>query len=123
MVQSKAETVEAYMETVEPERREALERLRALCLDILHGWEEKMGWGMPGYGPAGADPVVSFNSQKRHIALYAGAAAMASVGERLNAKGVSCGKGCVRYSGPKAMDFEVIADMLRHIRAHKGAPC
>lgn len=120
MVQSAALTVDDYMVTVESERREALERLRALCLEHLLGWEEKMGWGMPGYGPPGSDPVISWNSQKRHIAFYGGRAAIDDAGDGLNAKGVSLGGGCVRYSRPAVMDFEVIARMLRHIRANKG---
>lgn len=123
MVQSAAPTVEAYMATVEPDRREALERLRALCLELLPGWEEKMGWGMPGYGPPGADPVISWNSQKRHIAFYGGRAAIEAAGEALKRPGVSLGGGCVRYSRPAVMDFEVIGAMLRHIRANKGDPC
>jgi uncharacterized protein YdhG (YjbR/CyaY superfamily) len=120
MVQSTAATVDEYMQTVEPDRREALDRLRGLCREILVGWDEKMGWGMPGYGPPGSDPVVSWNSQKRHIALYAGRAAIESAGDGLNVKGVSLGGGCIRYSRPAVMDFDVIADMLRHIRANKG---
>ena len=120
MVQSAAATVDDYMQTVEPERREALERLRALCLENLPGWEEKMEWGMPGYGPQGADPVLSWNSQKRHIAFYGGRAAIEAASDGLKVKGVSLGRGCVRYSRPGVMDFDVIAEMLRHIRANKG---
>lgn len=80
-----------------------------------------MAWGMPGYGPPGADPAVSFNAQKRHIALYAGQTAIAAVGDRL--AGIDCGKGCVRYFSPAKMDFDVIADMLEDIRARGGKGC
>lgn len=121
MVQSRAASVDDWMAEVEPDRREAIGRLRALCRESLTGWTEGMAYGMPGYGPEGADPMVSFNSQKRHIALYVGAAVIERFKVRLGK--TDCGKGCIRYSGPKAMDFEVIADMLSHIRAHGRGAC
>ncbi|MFZ8507359.1 hypothetical protein ACO1M3_14250, partial [Staphylococcus aureus] len=69
MVQSTAATVDEYMSTLEPERVEAMTRLRDACRTHLTGWSERMAWGMPGFGPEGSDPVVSINSQKRHIAF------------------------------------------------------
>lgn len=121
MVQSRAPTVDAYFETLDPARRAALSRLRAACLDRLAGWEERMQWGMPGYGPPGSDAVVSFNSQKRHIAFYAGPAAVERFRDRL--AGLDCGKGCVRYTRPEQMDFDVIAAMLEDIRGRGGPMC
>ena len=76
MVQSAASTVSAWLDERSPEARSIFERLRTLCRNELDGWEERMEWGMPGYGPAGSANVVSFNEQKRHIAFYAGSAAI-----------------------------------------------
>lgn len=121
MVQSKAQTVDEWMSALEPARAPAFARLRQLCRERLPGWEERMQWGMPGYGPSGADPVVSFNSQKQHIALYAGPTAVERFADRLG--GIDCGKGCVRYRRPEQMDFAVIADMLDDIRARGGPMC
>lgn len=121
MVQSKAATVDAYLGEVDATRQEAARRLRDLCRDLLPGWEEMMRWGMPGYGPPGADPAVSFNIQKRHIAVYAGQTALDRFRDRLG--GADLGKGCVRYARPDAMDFDVIADMLRDIHARGGPMC
>ncbi|WP_269716409.1 iron chaperone [Caulobacter sp. NIBR2454] len=115
MVQSKAPTVDAYMETVEPDRLAALQRLRALCRSVLDGYEEKMAWGMPGYSLNGQDPAVAFNSQKRHIAFYAGQTAVERFKDQLG--GIDCGKGCVRYSRPDRIDFAVVEAMLRDIKA------
>ena len=115
MVQSKAATVDAYMQTVEPDRLVAFQRLRDLCRDVLDGYEEKMAWGMPGYARPGADPSVAFNSQKRHIAFYAGSVAVERFADRLI--GIDCGKGCVRYSRPEKIDFQVVEDILRDIKA------
>jgi uncharacterized protein YdhG (YjbR/CyaY superfamily) len=121
MVQSKAATVDEYLGTVDAPRRETAERLRELCRDLLPGWQEGMKWGMPGYGPAGADPAVCFNMQKNHIALYAGEIAVERFADRLG--GIDCGKGCVRYRRPAQIDFAVVADMLRDIHARGQAMC
>jgi uncharacterized protein YdhG (YjbR/CyaY superfamily) len=118
MVQSKARSVDEWMSALDPSRSAALERLRGLCRERLTGWQERMQWGMPGYGPEGADAVVSFNSQKQHIALYAGSTAVDRFIDRL--KDVDHGKGCIRYRRPEQMDFDVIADILEDIRARGG---
>ena len=117
MVQSKVETVDEWMATVSPDRIHSLQQLRRLCLERLPGWDERMQWGMPGYGPAGADAMVSFNSQKQYIALYAGAAAIARFADSL--AGVDCGKGCIRYRKPGQMNFAVIQNILDDIYTRK----
>ena len=121
MVQSKALNVDDYLEEVAPERLEAIRRLRGLCLEHLTDWTERMAWGMPGYGPAGADPVVSFNSQKQYISLYAGQTAIQTFAKQL--AGINCGKGCIRYSSPAKIDFEVVEAMLKEIRARNQPMC
>lgn len=120
-MQSEAPTVDAYFETVDPTRLEGMKRLRAACLEFLTGWEERMQWGMPGYGPPDSDAVVSFNSQKNHIAFYAGPTAVERFRDRL--AGLNCGKGCVRYKHADEMDFDVIAAMLKSIRMRGGPMC
>ena len=71
MVQSTAETVEEFMTGVSAERAQVLHRLRSLCREHFPNGQERMQWGMPGYGPEGADAVVSFNSQKGAVSLTA----------------------------------------------------
>lgn len=121
MVQSTAKTVDEWMAQLPPERRPALQQLRTLCREHLPGWEERMQWGMPGYGPAGADNAVSFNNQKQHLAFYAGSTAVDRFADRL--PGIDCGKGCVRYRRAEQIDFQLIADMLDDIRARGGPMC
>lgn len=60
MVQSTAASVDEFMEGVGAERIDAVRQLRALCREHLSGWQERMQWRMPGYGPARSDAVVSF---------------------------------------------------------------
>jgi uncharacterized protein YdhG (YjbR/CyaY superfamily) len=117
MVQSHAATVDEWMRERAPERAPTLDHIRRLCRIELTGWEERMQWGMPGYGPAGSDNAVAFNEQKRHISFYPGVAAIERFGERLN--DADCGKGCIRYSRPDRIDFDLIADMLRDIASRR----
>ncbi len=72
-----------------------------------------MQWGMPGYGPAGSDAVVSFNNQKEYISVYPGKAALEE--HRGKLKGASFGGGCVRFPKPDQIDFEAVSTMLRHV--------
>ena len=113
MVQSKAQTVDAWMAAVEPDRAGVLAEVRRLCRERLAGWEERMQWGMPGYGPAGADAVVSFNSQKQYVALYLGPTAIDRFADRL--AGVDRGKGCLRLL---VIALPIVAD--RRIAAGLG---
>ena len=124
MVQSSAPTVDAYMLEVSPERLPYIQAIREACLKALPGWEEKMSYGMPAYGPADAPEIsVAFNSQKQHVAFYAGQKAIEKFASELDVPGISCGKGCVRYMNPKKMDFVVIEAMLRDIHARHEALC
>jgi len=120
MVQSKAATVDDFMQEVAPERRPALDRLRAMCVACFGADSESMSYGMPVYGDPKA-PLVAFNSQKRHIAVYPGKVALDAFAERL--AGVDRGGGCVRWSKPEKIDFEVIADILDHVRANGRGGC
>ena len=113
MVQSKAANVDDFMQEVAPERRPALDRLRALCLERFGADSETMAFGMPAYGDPKA-PLVAFNSQKQYIAVYPGRAALDAFNERL--AGVDRGGGCVRWKKPDKIDFDLLADILDHVR-------
>lgn len=120
MVQSKALTVDAFLDEVSEDRRPVLERFRQLCLQELTGWDEVMAYGMPGYGPPGAaTPMLSFNGQKQYIALYAGRGAIQQMGDRL--KGLDLGGGCIRFRKIADIDFELVRDILKDVRTRKGA--
>jgi uncharacterized protein YdhG (YjbR/CyaY superfamily) len=121
MVQSKAASVDDYMSEVSPDRRSALDRLRALCLETFGAEHERMAFGMPAYGDP-KQPWNAFNSQKQqHIALYAGQTAVDTFAARL--KGVDCGKGCIRWRKAEAMDFDLIADILSEVRDRDLGGC
>lgn len=111
-MQSNAKTVDAYLEEVPPERREALTRLRDLCRSTLQGFEERMEYGMPGYARDGVGEI-GFASQKNYIALYIlKQEVLDAYKDRLAGKGISFGKGCIRYSRPERIDFGLVEEML-----------
>ncbi|KRW97454.1 hypothetical protein AQY21_03660 [Paracoccus sp. MKU1] len=121
MVQSQATSVDDWLDGLAAAERPIFEQLRAACRQELANWEERMQWGMPGYGPSGRDNAVSFNAQKRHIAFYAGPTTVERFRERL--AGIDCGKGCVRYRNTDRIDFAVLRAMLRDIHTRGGTMC
>jgi uncharacterized protein YdhG (YjbR/CyaY superfamily) len=113
-MQSKAETVDAYIAEAEPKRQAAMQRLRALCVEHLPGYVEGMKWGMAAYSQG--EQYVAFASQKQYLSLYGLRQAVA----RLNAAeqmGGDPGKGCFRYSNPDRIDFDLVARLLDDIAA------
>jgi uncharacterized protein YdhG (YjbR/CyaY superfamily) len=120
MVQSKAASVDDYMSEVSPDRRPALDRLRALCLKTFGADSELMAYGMPAYGDP-ERPRAAFNSQKQYISFYPGMEAVEAFAERL--AGVDHGKSCVRWRRPDKMDFDLIADILEDIRDRNLSGC
>lgn len=112
-MQSTAKDVTTYLEEVPAERRAALVQLRKLCLAALKGFEESMRYGGPSYSRNGVVEV-GFASQKHFIGLYIlRTDVMKTHLELLKVKGVSLGKGCIRYSKPEKIDFEVVEKMLK----------
>jgi uncharacterized protein YdhG (YjbR/CyaY superfamily) len=110
MMQSQAADVESYIAQAPLERRAALVRLRGLCHEILQGYEECLEYGMPCY-KRGRALQVSFASQKQYISLYVLKADV--VNEFRGAlAGCSIGKGCIRFSRPDRIDFDVVRSLL-----------
>jgi uncharacterized protein YdhG (YjbR/CyaY superfamily) len=120
-MQSKAKTVDAYMQEVPEERRPALERIRALCLQHLEGFEETMAYGMPGYRRDGVVEV-SWNSQKNYIALYI---LRKEVLDRHRASFArsNLGKGCIRFRNPDTIDYDLVTQLLADTAAGDGEIC
>ena len=122
-MQSQAKDVTAYLEEVPAERRSALVQLRKQCLTALKGFEESMRYGGPCYSRNGVVEV-GFASQKHFIALYIlRTDVMKTYKDLLKIKGVSLGKGCIRYSKPEKIDFEVVEKMLKATVESTGVVC
>jgi len=122
-MQSNAKDVTTYIEEAPPERRWVLTRLRELCLAELTGFDEAIEYGGPTYSRSGVVEV-GFASQKNFIGLYIlRTDVMNTHREQLNGKGISVGKGAIRYSKPEHIDFKVVESMLRGTRESTGPVC
>ncbi len=105
MAKSSAATVAAYILAMDAARRPALVKLRKMIREALPSSTEMMDWGLATYQKDGK-MVTAFASQKNYIAFYPGETAIKAHKKEL--AGISCGKGCIRYSKPKKIDFDVV---------------
>ena len=122
-MQSQAKTVTEYLLEVPEERLAVLKKLRALCRKHLKGFKETMEYGMPSYWREGVAEV-GFASQKHFIGLYIlRTDVMKTHSDMLKIKGVSLGKGCIRYSKPEKIDFDVVEKMLKATAESTGEVC
>lgn len=120
MVQSTADDVDGYLAELPEERREALTRLRELCRAELTGFTEVMAYGMPAYERDGTGEI-AFASQKRYISFYLlRGDVREAFADRL--AGHDMGKGCLRFSRPERIDFDLVRDLLRATAAGPGGP-
>src|SRR5688572_20949776 len=90
---AKNEQVDAYMSKLEPDRREALEKLRAMVFETVPNVQETIQYGMPTYELNGAG-ICAFASQKNYISAYMDPALVEKHKSEL---GADCGKSCVRF--------------------------
>jgi len=123
-MQSEAKNVNSYLAEIPEERQEMLTQLRALCLDVLKGYQESMVYGMPSYQKGQKEAEVAFASQKNYISLYIlKQDVLDRYRDRLKKPGVSMGKGCVRFSKPEKIDLAIIREMLQDSSGSNGAIC
>jgi uncharacterized protein YdhG (YjbR/CyaY superfamily) len=122
-MQSNAKDVITYIDEAPAERQEALAGLRDLCRVTLTGFEETMMYGNPAYSRNGVVEV-GFASQKKFIGLYIlRTDVMNAHKDQLKVKGVTFGKGAIRYSKPERIDFGVVEKMLRGTQESMGPVC
>jgi len=122
-MQSYAKTVTAYLKEVPAEQKAALKQLRDLCRATLTGFKESMEYGGPCYSRDGTVEV-GFMSQKHFIGLYILRTDVMNAHKHLlKVKGVTHGKGCIRYSKPERIDFKVVESMLRATAESRGVVC
>jgi uncharacterized protein YdhG (YjbR/CyaY superfamily) len=120
-MQSKAATVDDYLKEVPAERLAALTKIRQLCLKELKGYKESMRYGLPCYEKNNIAEA-SFASQKNNIALYI---LKTDVMQQYKGelKGMSTGKGCIRFTKPEKIDFTIVQKMLAATYLSKNIIC
>src|SRR5258705_8574690 len=133
-MQSKATTVEAYINELPKERQEAMTKLRKeIKKNLPNGFSERMGYGMMGYSvphslyPPGYHcdpklplPFMGIASQKNFIAVYhMGVYAdpkllkwfLAEYPKHTDAK-LDMGKSCIRFKKPEKIPFKLFGELM-----------
>jgi uncharacterized protein YdhG (YjbR/CyaY superfamily) len=108
-MQSKATTIDEYLEELPSERRTALSEVRALIHRVAPKTVEAMQYGLPSFGD-----LCALASQKNYMALYVCESEL--VKSHLAALGkVSCGKGCIRFKRLGDVNLSAVENLLRDI--------
>ncbi len=133
-MQSKATTVDEYMEQLPEERKAAMKKLRAVIKKNLpKGFQECMGYGMMGYvvphskypvgyhcNPKDPLPFLALASQKNfiaiyHMGIYSDPKLLKWFQEahaKASSKKLDMGKSCMRYKKPEDIPFELIGELV-----------
>jgi uncharacterized protein YdhG (YjbR/CyaY superfamily) len=136
-MQSKANTVDAYIAELPEERQKAIEKLRKVIKKNLpKGFTEAMGYGMMGWSvphsiyPAGYHcnpkdplPFMGLASQKNFIAVYhMGVYAdpkllkwFTDAHAKVSPKKLDMGKSCIRYKKPEDIPYDLIGELASKI--------
>ena len=108
-MQSKAPTVSEYLDELPPDRRAALNEVRALIRRVAPQAEEWMQYGLPAFGD-----VCALASQKNYMALYVCEGDIVKAHLPQLGK-VSCGKGCIRFKRLADLNLSSVESILREV--------
>lgn len=129
-MQSKAATVNEYLQELSPERREQIEAVRGVILENLpEGYEEVINWGMIAYQvPLEVYPdtynkkplmYAALASQKNHMAVYLTGIYMDDKAReefeaayRATGKRYDVGKSCVRFRKLENLPLPLIGESI-----------
>ena len=134
-MQSKALTVESYLNELPIERQEAMNKLRkAFLKNLPTGYQEEISYGMIGFVvphtlyPAGYHctpklplPFVNIASQKNfiaiyHVGLYADIELLnwfVSEYAKHSTTKLDMGKSCIRFKKPESIPYELIGELAK----------
>jgi hypothetical protein len=136
-MQSKATTVDQYIDELPEDRKKAMEELRKVIKkNIPKGFQECMSYGMVGYVvphskyPAGYHcdpklplPFMNLASQKNfiavyHMGIYADPKLLQWFTEahaKASTKKLDMGKSCLRYKKPEDIPYKLIGELVSKI--------
>jgi uncharacterized protein YdhG (YjbR/CyaY superfamily) len=120
-MQSKAITVDAYLEEADESRKPYLAALRDLCREVLAGYDEGMAYGMAEYSKNGVGEV-GFANQKQYISVYFLKVGVVKQNLPL-LSGLNVGKSCIRYPNPQKMDLTILRKILEDNLQSDETPC
>lgn len=110
---SKATTVDEYFLELPEKRVAVLAMVRALCKEILIGYEEHMDHGMPAFSRNGLVPL-AFAVQKNQISFYNLQQEAINANIALS-QGLEPGKPVIRFDRLEDIDFELIRKLLMDV--------
>jgi hypothetical protein len=134
-MQSDAHSVEAYLESLPPDRREAISTIRDVINQHLpKGYQEQMEWGMVSWVIPLEDYPDTYNgrplsyvalaSQKNHMAVYL--MGLYSEGpeeswfrQQYAERGMKpdLGKSCLRFKGLDEIPLDILGEMIEKVPA------
>ncbi|WP_031495073.1 DUF1801 domain-containing protein [Bryobacter aggregatus] len=141
---STAKTVAEYLESLTPERREAISAVRDLILENIDpAFEEGMSYGMIGYWvphrlyPAGYHcnpsqplPFANLASQKNYMSLYLMSLYLGEDPEwferewaKSGKKKLDRGKCCLRFKKLADLDLGIAGEAIRRMTAQQYIAC
>lgn len=105
-----AETIDAYLAPLGPEKRAALELLRRAIQAAAPGAEECISYGVPGFR-LGGRLLVSFGAAAKHCAFYPGAHPVAAHRDDLQAYSTS--KGTIRFAPERPLPAALVEKLVK----------
>lgn len=107
MMKPPAASIDAYLEKLPPDQRQALETLRGQIRAVAPQAEEAISYGLPTFKLQGN--LVHFGAAAKHCAFYPGAV-MEQFAERL--EGFETAKGTIRFQPDAPLPPDLIADIV-----------
>jgi uncharacterized protein YdhG (YjbR/CyaY superfamily) len=112
--------IDTYLETVTPQQKEALERIRTIVQQAVPNAEETISYGMPAFKYNG-QPLVYYAAFKDHMSLFPTSGPTKVLKDKLQAFTVS--KGTIQFTLekplPEALIREILDVRLTEIQRHK----
>ena len=106
---NRTQEVDAYLESLAPERRTALAQLRSLVFRVAPAAKETMKYKMPTYEYEG-ETLCAFASQKHYMSVYLDTELVEK--HRTELERLSVGKSCVRFKRLEQLPLDAIRLIL-----------
>jgi uncharacterized protein YdhG (YjbR/CyaY superfamily) len=105
-------SADVYYASLEHDRKQALETLRSLILQIAPEIKETMRYNMPTFELD--EVVVAMASQKHYMSLYLDVELVAKYKDELSH--LNCGKSCVRFKRISDLPLDTITQIITETR-------
>jgi len=110
--------VDEYIQSLQPDRKKALEKIRGLIFNTIPDIEETMRYNMPTYEKD--EVVCALASQKHYISLYMDVELVKEHREEL--KHLDVGKSCIRFRKIENLPLDTVKEILEETVARQSKP-